>query len=150
MRRLFELRVMLIMLAVAALLGVAAAVQPPQPDLLQPGTWFASQEAVTIIGTLLAGYVVKLATALGKDWLQVDGPYTRYVAIAISVLLAGVGGYLSLGVFAGVAGLSGAFSAMIMVIGGYFGAVAQAEYDRQTLASGAERAEARIRTKLIQ
>lgn len=101
------------------------------------------------IGAILASYVVRLTTALGKEWFQTDGPRTKYLAIAISVIVAGVGGYLSLGFLSDVSGISGAFRAAVMVFVGYFGAVAKAEYDRQTMASGADRAEARVQSKLL-
>lgn len=127
-----------------ALFGTAMA----QPDVLQPDSWFTDADAVTAIGVVLASYVVRIATALGKEWFSVDGPQTRWLAMGISVVVAGIGGFLSLGMFSDVSGPEGAARAIVMIVLGGLGAIGKAEYDRQKIASGTERVAAK--TKVLQ
>ena len=99
--------------AVVGIIGVALLVflwlvlsgrafaQAVAPDVLQPSSWFTSLEAVFAITAIFAGWVTKLSTALDKDWFKTQGNSTVALSAVIAALVGGVGGWLSLGVFAG-------------------------------------------------
>lgn len=121
--------------------GRAFAQAAPAPDILQPSTWYASMEAVFAITAIIAGWVTKLATALGKDWFRTSGPSTVALSAVIAALVGGVGGWLSLGVFAGAGGITGAVAAIGMAVLAFLGSNASAKADRQALAGAVQRAE---------
>lgn len=112
-----------------------------QPELLQPSTWFASLESVFFITAVLAGWVTKLGTALGKDWFKTQGSATVALSAVIAALIGGVGGWLSLGVFAGAGGITGAVAAIGTAVLAFLGSNASAKADRQALAGAVQRAE---------
>lgn len=126
--------------AVLILLVLAGLAAAQDVSILDPAGWLASPEAVMAAGALVAGYIVNLLTAIGKDWFQTDGPRTRYLAVAISSLIAGVGGYASLGYLSDLSGWQGAIRAAIMVAVAAVVAIGKAHADRQASASGAVRA----------
>ncbi len=131
--------------AVLALLWLVfsgrAFAQAANPELLQPSTWFTSLEAVFAITAVLAGWVTKLATALGKDWFRTQGTSTVALSGIIAALIGGVGGWLSLGVFAGAGGITGAVAAIGTAVLAFLGSNASAKADRQALAGAVQRAE---------
>jgi hypothetical protein len=129
------------------LLSLAFA-QLVQPDPLAPSTWFESPEALFAIGAVFAGWVVKLATALGKEWFRTNGQATVYLSGGISVAIAGFGGYFALGYLTGAGGFAGALQAAAMALLSWVGANASAKYDRQAAAAAAGRVE-RARTNLL-
>lgn len=115
---------------------------------VDPGTWFVSEETIFAAGTLIAGWLVLLFTALGKDWFQTDGISTVILSGILSVLIAGIGGYYALGFLAGAGGFAGALKAMAMALLSFVGSNAKAKYDRQAAAAAAERIE-RAKTRLL-
>lgn len=133
-----------LMLMVGLALGQSVEIDPFAPD-----AWYVSPETVIAAGSFLAAHLVRLLTALGKDWFNTDGNGTRWLAIGISAVIAGVGGYLSLGYLSDLSGLGGALSAALMTVISALGAMAKVEYDRQTLAAGVDRAEERAKAKLL-
>lgn len=136
--------------AAVLLLGLLplAFAQLVEPDPLVPATWFESPEAVFAVGAIFAGWAVKLATALGKEWFRTNGQATVYLSGGISVLIAGVGGYFALGYLTGAGGFAGALQAAFMALLSWLGANASAKYDRQAAAAAADRVE-RARTNLL-
>lgn len=147
-RRFLLLTLLVMALCSAAwLLGTAFA-QAVSPDPLNPDSWFQSPEAVFAIGAIFAGWLVKLTTALGKDWFGTEGIDTVYLSASISVLIAGIGGYLALGYLAGAGGFAGALQAALMALLSWLGANASAKYDRQAHAAAAQRIE-RAKAKLF-
>jgi len=139
--------------AVGAIIGVAvlaflwlvfsgrAFAQAANPELLQPSTWYTSLDAVFLITAVIAGWVTKLATALGKDWFKTQGSSTVALSAVIAALIGGVGGWLSLGVFAGAGGITGAVAAVGTAVLAFLGSNASAKADRQALAGAVQRAE---------
>ena len=121
----------IILLVILALVQIAQAVFAQTVDPMRPETWFVSIETVMIAGAVLAGWVVKLLTALGKQALVTSGERTRLLSAGISVLVAGGGGYLALGMFGGEPGLASAGRAALMALWAVVQANASAIYDRQ-------------------
>lgn len=95
------------------LFGLALAQDPVPTD---PSTWFASPETVMAIGVILAGWVVNVLTALGKAAWLTTGSRTVILSVGISVIVAGIGGYLALGYYSDLGGLPGALRAAAMVL----------------------------------
>lgn len=124
-----------------ALSGRAFAQAAPAPDILQPSSWFTSMEAVLLITSVIAGWVTKLATALGKDWFKTEGSSTIALSAVIAAVVGGVGGWLSLGVFAGAGGAAGAIGAIGTAVLAFLGSNASAKADRQALAGAVKRAD---------
>lgn len=114
-------------------------------DPLRPETWYVSIETVMIAGALISGWIVKLLTALGKEALLTEGGRTRLLSAAISVVVAGVGGYLALGVFGGEPGIQNALRAAGMALWALIQANASAIYDRQALEGASVRARAKAK-----
>lgn len=133
MRKVLTLLLVMAVLMILAGLALAQSVNP-----LDPSTWYTSAAAVIAIGTIFAHWVVKLFTALGKDWFQTNGKNTVYLSGAISVIIAGIGGYLALGYLSGQHGIMGALYAALMVLLSCAGANGAAKYDRQVAASAAK------------
>lgn len=121
--------------------GRAFAQAVPAPDVLQPSTWFTNLDAVFFITAVIAGWVTKLSTALGKDWFKTQGSGTVALSAVIAALIGGVGGWLSLGVFAGAGGITGAVAAIGTAVLAFLGSNASAKADRQALAGAVKRAE---------
>lgn len=136
-----------VLFAVAVLIALTwvfsgrAFAQAAQPDILQPSTWFTSLEAAFAITAVIAGWITKLATALGKDWFRTSGSSTVALSAVIAALIGGIGGWLSLGVFAGAGGPSGAIAAIGTAVLAFLGSNASAKADRQALAGAVQRAE---------
>jgi hypothetical protein len=136
--------------AQAAEPAVELALPSPEVDVLQPATWYESQQSVFAAAAIIATWIVKLSTALGKEWFRTHGQETVYLSLGISVVLAGVGGYLALGYLAGAGGLLGALQAAVLALLSWLGANASAKYDRQAHASAVERANRqRTQTNLL-
>ncbi len=139
--------------AVVAIIGVAvlallwlvfsgrAFAQAAEPQLLDPSTWYTSVGAVLSIAGVIAAYVTKLATALGKDWFKTSGQSTVILSAVIAAVIGGIGGYLALGTFAGAGGIGGAVAAIGTALIAYLGSNASAKADRQALAGAVQRAE---------
>lgn len=98
------------------LLLAGVAVAQTGPDPLDPPTWFDSMAAVIGISSVFAGAIVRWATALGKDWFGTNGWQTVALSGAISAVIAGVGGYYALGAFADLQGWQGAVTAAGMAV----------------------------------
>jgi hypothetical protein len=127
----------LLVLAFAALGG---SVRAQELDPFNPATWFTSTEAVIALVGIFMGWIVKLATALGKDLFSTSGSATVVLSAVLAVLIAGFGGYQMLGVFGeGAGGLQGAVQAAFVVLVAFFGSNASAKADRQAVAGGARR-----------
>jgi hypothetical protein len=120
--------------------AVELVVPAPEVDVLQPATWYESQQAVFAAAAIIATWVVKLSTALGKEWFRTHGQETVYLSLGISVVIAGVGGYLALGYLAGAGGLMGALQAVFMALISWIGSNASAKADRQAHAAAIQRA----------
>lgn len=137
--------IVIIAVAILALLWLVfsgrAFAQATNPELLQPNTWFTSLEAVFAITAVIAGFVTKLATALGKDWFKTQGTTTVALSAVIAALIGGVGGWLSLGIFAGAGGITGAVAAIGTAVLAFLGSNASAKADRQALAGAVQRVE---------
>lgn len=131
-----------IFVALAVLFGVALAQAAFDP--LKPSEWFVSQEVVLAVGAWLAMHATSLLTALGKDWFHTDGKETQLLAAAFSALIAGVGGYLSLGYLSNQSGISGAIMAAVMAIIAFLGATGSAERQRQAITSAIERSKVKL------
>jgi hypothetical protein len=119
--------------------AVLTLVAAQSVEIFRPETWFASQEAVFAAAALITPYIVKIFTALGKDWFHTDGKATIWLSVGVAVAIAGVGGYLSLGVFAGVVGIQGALQAVVLTVVAWLASNGMANYDRQVVASGVRR-----------
>lgn len=133
--------IMLLVLLFFVLSGRAFA--QTSPELLNPATWFTSIEAVLIIAGVLAAYVTKLTTALGKDWFQTEGQSTVILSAVIAALVGGIGGWLAIGTFAtGAGGFAGAVAAVFSALIAFLGSNASAKADRQALAGAVNRIEA--------
>lgn len=131
----------IVVLLLLVLSGRAFA-QATAPELLSPSTWFTSVEAVLAIAGVIAGYVTKLTTALGKDWFNTEGQATVILSAVIAAIIGGVGGYLALGTFAGAGGIGGAVAAIGTALIAFLGSNASAKADRQALAGAVNRIEA--------
>lgn len=114
-------------IAILMMTGIVMA----QPDIFNPSTWFVSQEAVFLAASLITPWIVKIVTALGKDWFSTDGKSTIWLSAGVAAVIAGVGGYLSLGYFADVSGLAGAVNAAILTIIAFLGSNGMAKNERQ-------------------
>lgn len=121
----------LIVTALLVLLQIVQAVFAQTVDPLRPETWYVSLQTVMLVGAVLSGWIVKLLTALGKEALLTEGNRTRLLSAGISVVVAGVGGYLALGVFGGEPGFPNALRAAGMALWALLQANASAIYDRQ-------------------
>lgn len=108
-------------------------------SIFNPGDWYASQEAVMAVAALITPFIVKIFTALGKDWFGTDGASTQWLSVGVAMIVAGVGGYLSLGFLSGVSGMSGAISAAFMTLVAWLGANGMAKSDRQVATAAAKR-----------
>lgn len=127
-------------LAVAALVMFLAHAHAQSPDLSDP---FGSREALVGLVMLIAAWLTKLLTALGKDWLRTEGPTTVALSAAIAALLGGIGGWFALGIFAdGGGGLNGALTAIGMAVAAFLGSNASAKSDRQAVAGAILRSDA--------
>lgn len=104
-----------------------------------PSTWFASQETIFIVAGLIVPWITKVFTALGKDWFHTDGKATQWLSLAVAIIIAGVGGYLSLGFLAGVSGLQGAIQAAILTAIAFLGSNGMAKSERQVAVSAVKR-----------
>lgn len=124
-----------------AIFGIAWA---QDVSLFDPSTWFVSVEAVMTAASLITPWIVKLFTALGKDWFKTDGKATVWLSFVVSVLIAGVGGYLALGVFAGSSGLMGALNATFVTLVAFLGSNAMAKNERQVATAAAVRLHAKL------
>lgn len=147
----------IVIFALLVLAQIAQAVfAAPAFDPLAPGGWFESIDVMTAVAAWIAGWVVKLLTAIGKEALVTEGNRTRILSAGIAVLVAGVGGYLALGMFEGYGGFEGALRAAGMALWAFIQSNASAIYDRQvadatsskTAESDAERA-GRAKAKLL-
>jgi len=107
--------------------------------VFDPATWFASPEAVLIAASLLVPWITKIITALGKDWFHTDGSATQWLSLAVAVVIAGVGGYFSLGYLAGVSGLQGALQAAFLVAVAFLGSNGMAKAERQVATSAVKK-----------
>lgn len=129
------LRKVLFALPVLAIVGFVLA----QDVTLDPGTWFTSVDSILIAGSLISPWIVKILTALGKDWFGTDGTSTVWLSFAVSLAIAGVGGYMALGFLAGSSGLSGALQAVVMVAVAFLGSNGWAKHDRQVATAALKR-----------
>lgn len=132
------------LLTLAALMFIGAAFAQ-EPQVLDPQTWYVDDKAVMAVGVILAGYVVNILTALGKAAWVTSGNRTRYLAIAISAVVAGIGGYFSLGYLSDVEGINGALRAVVMTLGAAVLASVKYEADKLTIAKGVEAAAAKAK-----
>lgn len=107
--------------------------------VFDPATWFTSAEAVIIAASLIVPWITKIVTALGKDWFHTDGTATQWLSLGVAVLIAGVGGYFSLGYLAGVSGLQGALQAAFLVAVAFLGSNGMAKSERQVATSAAKK-----------
>lgn len=105
--------------------------------IFDPSTWFATSEAVLIAAGLITPWITKVFTALGKDWFHTDGKATQWLSLGVSVIIAGVGGFLSLGYFADVSGVQGAIQAAFLVAVAFLGSNGMAKSERQVARSTA-------------
>lgn len=122
------------MLLAITLFGVALA---SEVILFDPITWFATQEAVFIAAALITPWITKIFTALGKDWFHTEGKYTQWLSLGVAAVIAGVGGYLSLGYFANISGFQGALQAAFLTIIAFLGSNGMAKSERQVALSTA-------------
>jgi len=90
-------------------------------DPMVPASWFMSPETLQAFILLVTPWIVKITTALGKDWFKTEGKYTIYLSLGLSIVLAGIGGFFSLGYLAGVGGVKGAIFAIINTVVGFLG-----------------------------
>ncbi|MCZ2110972.1 MAG: hypothetical protein LC118_15620 [Dehalococcoidia bacterium] len=112
-------------------------VRAQSPDLSDP---FGSNEALIALATLVAAWVTKLLTALGKDWFKTSGTATVALSAVIAAIFGGIGGWFALGIFSdGGGGLNGAITAIGMAVAAFLGSNASAKSDRQALAGAIER-----------
>lgn len=119
-----------------ALLSVGIA---QEVVITNPETWFSSQEAIFVFAGLIVPWITKIFTALGKDWFHTDGKATQWLSLAVAVIVAGVGGYLSLGFLAGVSGIQGALQAAILTAIAFLGSNGMAKAERQVAVSAVKR-----------
>lgn len=134
------------MAALAAALAMVLLVGYAQtPDISNPQGWYVSPDMVMAAGVMLAGYVVNLLTAIGKAAWLTTGNRTVILSVVIAAVVAGVGGYLSLGYLSDMSGLSGAIRAAIMTV--IAALLANGKYlaDKQAAAKGAEAAAAKAK-----
>lgn len=125
---------------------LAAHVRAQDTDLSGP---FANIETVLALTALIAAWLTKLVTALGKDWLKTQGPATVALSGVIAALIGGIGGWFSLGAFAGEGGLTGAVAAIGTALFAFIGSNASAKSDRQALAGAVQRAQATTPVALL-
>lgn len=126
-------------LAFTGLLLVAGFTFGAEVGLFEPTSWFASPDAVLAAAGLIVPFIAKAVTALGKDWFNTDGGATVWLSFGVAALIGGIGGYFALGHFAGVAGLTGAIQAVILVAVAFFGSNGLAKAERQAAASAAKK-----------
>lgn len=138
MKRLYRVTMMMAL----SLFGIALA---QDPEIGNPGGWFVNPDVLAAAGAMLAGYVVNLLTALGKHHWLTTGNRTRILSIALSVVIAGVGGYLSLGYLSDLSGFQGAIRAAVMTAVALVLANAQYHANQQAAAKGAEAAAAKAK-----
>lgn len=131
--------------AVVLAMGSARA---QQPELLDPRTWFSSADAVVTVVGLIMAYLVKLATALGKDWFKTSGGSTVALSAIFAVLIGGYGGYQALGAFgAAGGGFAGAVQAVVLTLVAFFASNGSAKAERQALAGAVARVESEEKAK---
>lgn len=135
-------KAVLAIIAVAVLALLIGVARGQEVSVLDPSSWFTSVEAVMLIGGVIAGYVTKLATALGKDWFRTEGQGTVILSGFVSVVIGGVGGWLALGAFGSPGGLQGAVYAAGMVLIAFLGSNGSAKAERQAMAGAAKRLDA--------
>lgn len=143
-------KIVFVLIAIAAVISLAYVVslvlggfaRAAQVDPLNPSTWFTDTEAVLTIAGILFGWLVKAATALGKDWFKTEGTATVVVSAAVAVLIAGIGGYQMMGVFTDLGGgIQGAIQAAWMTLLAFLTANGNAKAERQAIASAVQRVE---------
>jgi len=129
------------LVALLALLGGAVAAAVANPVIITDyHTWFQSQTTLFAAVALLTPWIVKLTTALGKDWFNTSGAATQWLSLVVSIVIAGIGGWLSLGFLAGSSGWHGALQAVILIAIAFLGSNGLAKAARQEAASGVARA----------
>lgn len=106
-------------------------------NILDPGSWFHDNAAIFSVAALIASYVTKIFTALGKDWFNTDGSSTQWLSAGVAVLIGGIGGFFGLGQFAEMSGLTGVFNAAILVVIAFLTSNGMAKSERQVAASAA-------------
>lgn len=132
----------------AFLSGVVLAQATPQVDILHPGAWYASPDAVIAAGMLVGGYLVKLLTSFLKSAFLTSGSGTVVMSGIATVMIAGVGGYFALGYLAGSGGFAGALQAAAMALLAFLHANLSYIYDRNTAQKAVEKASS-AKTKLL-
>lgn len=136
------------LLAIAALLALPLALAA-EVVITNPSGWYVDATTVMAAGVLIATYIVNILTSIGKGAWLTTGSRTVVLSGVISVIVAGVGGYLSLGFLADLGGgLDAALRAAGMTIFSFIGANLKYNYDKQVAESGAKAAAAKA--KLLQ
>lgn len=134
-------RIYVVLSILAAMLFIGVALAQANPVVItDPSTWFQSQATIFTAAALITPWITKVVTALGKDWFKTDGRATQYLSLAVAAIIAGVGGWLSLGFLAGAAGWQGALQGAILTIVAFIGSNGMAKAARQEATSGALRA----------
>lgn len=110
-----------------------------QAVTIDPRTWFGSQDAVLGAAALVTPWIVKIVTALGKDWFSTDGMSTVWLSAVVAGLIAGVGGYMGLGYLAGESGLTPAVQAAGLALFAFLMSNGMAKSERQVASATAAR-----------
>lgn len=106
---------------------------------IDPSTWFDSTTTIFAAAALITPWIVNIVTALGKDWFSTSGKATQWLSFAVSIIIAGVGGWMSLGFLAGEGGFTGLWKAVILVAIAFLGSNGIAKNHRQVAESTANR-----------
>lgn len=126
---------------IAAVCAGLALAQATPVTILDPRTWFQSQETLFAAVALLSPWLVKALTALGKDWFGTDGRATQWLSLVVAAIVAGVGGYLGLGYLAGAAGFGAALQAAVLTAVAFLVSNGMAKNERQVATAAALRVE---------
>lgn len=125
--------------------ATAQAADVPPFDPGDSSTWFGSEAAIVAFVALLTGLVVQMFTALGKDWFHTEGPRTVLLSAAIAVLLGGVAGWFTQGIFEdGPGGWTGAVQAGLTALWAFLQSNAVHKMSVQQRAAALKRASAEM------
>lgn len=135
-----------LMLALTAL-GMIGLAFAQAVEITNPGGWFGSPDTMEAAVALIITVLTRFLTAWGKEQWLTTGSRTVVVSAVISVVLAGIGGYLALGYYAEYGGFNGALRAAVMALAGFLAANLWYNSDKQVAEAGAKSAAAK--TKLL-
>lgn len=118
------------------LMGVVVAQTNPV-TIFDPRTWFQNQDTLLVAVGLISPWITKALTSLIKGTWGTEGAVTQWVSLGVAFIVAGVGGFLGLGYFAGATGITAAIQAGALTAFAFLMSNGMAKNERQVAAATA-------------